>query len=541
MSLLTLPAPDSSLTVETRPKLLTPWLERLPYASPLDTAQQLLAALHALNRHSLGMEERYTLMALYRPAITRAVANLEPLMTEAGVPPLAQQRQAAILMRDLLEATSIGYQHLWLGLSGRSIGRGHAKRQTEIAARLMAALRDWMAACYLGYGTPPAGLWLAMHQLQQAATTAGVADTAPDDALPASVAYRQALLLALADPPRLSRSEFLHTQFYLDRLASLARVQSTRPAIGFAVPCDQDRGPGQADPDHAPDPALWLDTDALSRALHEMLLRMRTGDSPGRIGLNTSMDAGLSLALGKRLLTLWRTGVKRGFQRYPAASTPIDVVAGVSAIHRLLDYALPQPAQTDAPDEDNLIADVAPLLAPGAQFFTSRWTLCNDSATGLALSGIPVAPLNLKVGDPVALRPGIIDDATLDALAEPGQNGLDQGGLWSLAVIRWVRMHDAQRIELGIERLSPHMQPVWVRPLRGRRKGSPEPALFIPGLTGLKQPDRLLLPRYIYQSGMDAEIWHPPRQYLLTFGRRLEHTSSFDLIDFTAFAGEVSP
>jgi hypothetical protein len=34
---------------------------------------------------------------------------------------------------------------------------------------------------------------------------------------------------------------------------------------------------------------------------------------------------------------------------------------------------------------------------------------------------------------------------------------------------------------------------------------------------------------------MDAEVWQPPRQYLLTFGRRLEHTMAFDLVEFNIF------
>jgi hypothetical protein len=39
---------------------------------------------------------------------------------------------------------------------------------------------------------------------------------------------------------------------------------------------------------------------------------------------------------------------------------------------------------------------------------------------------------------------------------------------------------------------------------------------------------------------MDADVWHPPHQYTLTFGRCLAHTPSFDLIDFTIFADEPS-
>ena len=92
--------------------------------------------------------------------------------------------------------------------------------------------------------------------------------------------------------------------------------------------------------------------------------------------------------------------------------------------------------------------------------------------------------------------------------------------------------------ELGVERLSPRIQPVWVRPLRSHRKASPEPGLFVPGVSALKQPDRLLLPSHIYQTGMDAEVWHTPQQYTVKFDRRTDFTPSFDLINFTVLTKE---
>jgi len=114
----------------------------------------------------------------------------------------------------------------------------------------------------------------------------------------------------------------------------------------------------------------------------------------------------------------------------------------------------------------------------------------------------------------------------------------DDAAAWSLGVIRWIRMRDARQVELGVERLSPQIQPAWVQPLRGHRKTRPEAALFVPGVAALQQPDRLLLPRHLYQIGMDADVWHSPHQYTLTFGRCVEQTPSFDLIEFSIFSDE---
>lgn len=508
-------------TVETEPRAAAEWLARLPFASPLDAAQQLLDALYALNRHPLGEDPRHTLLVLYRPGVARAAASLEALLAESGVPPHAQQRQTGALLRELLSEYSIGCKHLLLASSQHPAARSQEKRLGEIAARLLAALRDLQIACYLTYNPPAPGLWREMHQVYRLVQDRGLAELEVDGVPPAGLAYRQALLLALADPPHMSRAELAHTRLYLDTLGALA-VLSPAPADpadhGFVVAADSDRGPGLpiARP-HAG--SLWLDSDALCRRLHEITLRLRAGESPRQIGLPEKMDSALSQRLGKHLLKLWRAGAQRAFKRYPAQGTTMQVVAGVSAIHRMLEWEQ-QATEPEAAGEDRIsIRDVEPLIAASATVNASHWTIGNDSAAGLALSGTPDAPLNLKVGDALGLR-------------------ADDGATWSLAVIRWIRMADARQVELGVERLSPQMHPAWVRPLRGRRKARPEPALFVPGLAVLKQPDRLLLPRHLYQPGMDAEVRHGPHQYTLSFGRRHQSTPGFDLVEFNIIASE---
>lgn len=509
MLTLNVPGTDAALqhAVNTRPKALKEWLERLPFANAAETAQQLVLALYSLNRHPLGGDDRYALLALYRPAIARAVLSLEAQLAESGVPPHALQRQSGALLRELHIEHSIGYKQVLLALAAPRFGRTAPKRMAEVTARLLAALRDVHTGCALIHAPTPDGLWQEMHQIHAFAQVSNLADVTVDDAVPASLAYTQALLIALADPPHMSYAELVHTRLYLDHFAARSMLSAAPVAghHGFAIRTDGDvppsafaTGPAAA--------ALWLDTDALCRHLQDTAVRLRAGESPRRIGLPTGMESEPSLALCKRLLKQWSNGAQRVFKRYATAGSTVEMVAGVSAIHRLLEQR-PQPALAAS-------AVAAPVTVNATQ-----WTVSNDSASGLALTGAPDAPLNLKAGDPLALR----DDAELG---------------WSLGVIRWVRMRDARQVELGVERLSPQIQPVWVRLLRGPRKAGPEPALFIPGLAALKQNDRLMLPRNLYQIGMDAEVLHAPHQYILTFGRRLAHSPSFDLIDFTLLPDE---
>lgn len=514
MLAFTLPAVDPTLKgrFEARPKQADDWLAKLPYASPLIAGQQLLAALHAMNRSTLDVALRESLLAQCRPAITRISSGLEDLIGEAGIPPHTQQRQAGTVLRELHREHATGMQHL---LAAQPDARKTpSRRVAEVIARLLATWRDVQYAHTFTYSPLPPGLWLDIHRTHAFARQNGLADSALGEVQPASLVYRKMLLMALADPPHMSRSEQLHVRAYLRAYAALASLhERTTPGgeAGCMVAPELDMGPAtQTDAGR-----LWLDTDALCRQMHDTALRLRTGDSPHRLGLPKGMEAELSLLVAKRLSKRWRNSTQRVFKRHPGSGDSLEVVAGVSAIHRLLAQA----GDMAADEDDSVpIGDVG-MLQPGPVVIpSSHWTLCNDSAAGLALTGKPDTPLNLKVGDALALRAS--DAPQTD---------------WSLAVIRWVVMRDGGQVELGIERLAPQMHPVWVRPLRGHCK-HPEPALFVPGLSALKQPDRLLLPRYVYTAGMDAEIWQAARQTLLSFGRRHAHTPHFDLVDFTPFA-----
>ncbi len=506
-------------TAETRPRAASEWLARLPFASPPDAAQQLTYALFSLNRQPLGADERLALLAVYRPVVERVAASLEDLLANAGVPPLAPQRQAGVLLRELLIEHSTGYKHVLLALANPRFGRATPRRTAEVVARLLMALRDLQAACYLTYAPLPEGVWLEMHQVHDFAQSSDLAGLSVDGLPSASLVYRQALLLALADPPHMSPQELAHTRMILDTFGTLATLGTSPPPAGhagFAIDADSDHGPLHQAP--GPDACdWWLDTDALGQHLYDTAVRLRTGDTPRRLGLPPDMDSGLLMRLCKHLYALWKAGADRAFKRYPVTDETVQVVAGVAAIHRLLELVPQQAELKPETGHDLPVRDARSFFAALVAVNATRWNVSNDSANGLALSGSPDGPLNLKVGEALAVRG-------------------DDAAAWSLAVIRWIKMPNPRQVQLGVERLSPRIQPAWVHTLRGHRKDHPEPALFLPGLPALKQPDRLLLPRDLHHHGIEADVWQPPRQFTVSFGRRIEQTACFDLTEFSVLA-----
>ena len=244
MLTLNIPGTDAVLkhSVETRPKAVVEWLGRLPFASPVETAQQLVMALYALNRHPLGEDDRHALLALYRPVIERAAASLEAQLAESGIPPNAQQRQVATLLRELHIEHGIGYKQTLLALANRRFGRANTKRTAEVTARLLAALGDVQMACYLTRTPPPAGLWQEMRQVHEFAETSNLADLAVDNAPAPRTAYIQSVLFALADPPHMTHDELLHTRLYLDQFGALGvlAAASVEGHRGFPIAAEGD-------------------------------------------------------------------------------------------------------------------------------------------------------------------------------------------------------------------------------------------------------------------------------------------------------------
>jgi hypothetical protein len=460
---------------------------------------------------------RYRCLVLMHPVATRLAASLETLLAESGVPPNRSSRQAGELLRELWIELGYGYKWVLLALAGKRGARGADQRLIDVTTLLLLVLRNLQFACYRSYAPPPRGLWRELHRLHLFARGAGFADKAASkNDVSASLVYRQALLMALADPHHLEPEALLQTRLYLEKHAALAQLSTRQDPckdMRFLILSDADR------PSHRPLPGvpkdgLWLRTDQLCQHLLDADARLSAGDTPRALGLPEGLHGEFGRNLLLRLGKSWNGRSPRAYRRHPAASATLRLVAGVSAVHRLL---LNQGTPAAEEDADTLTIsglDSGLPVAPATQ--ASTWRLVNDSAGGMALAGSSELPLNLRIGDPLALQE-----------STPGN--------WTLGVIRWIRMRDPSEVEMGVERLSPQIEPVWVRPVRKRRLDRPEPALLVHGVPAQKRRDYLLLPRHLYQDAHDAELLHAQQLDCITFGQRVEQSPGYDLVEFSRF------
>jgi cyclic-di-GMP-binding protein len=519
--MLKLTVPDLGSTpsdaVETRPKMIRAWLERLPFASPVEAARQLIVALAEMNRTPLNDAARYRCLTLMHPVIMRLAAGLEPLLAESGIPPSRNSRQAGELLRELWLEFGYGYKQVLLSLIGKRSGLGGGQRFVDVTTRLLLAMRNLQFACYQTYSPPPRGLWREMHHLYLFAHEAGFADkAAADNDVTASLVYRQALLMALADPHHLEPEALQQTRRYLKRHAALAQLTTHHDPCQnrcFLILSDADC-PSSLALAGTTKRALGLRTDRLCQHLLEAEARLKTGDSPRTLGLSEGLRGEFGQNLLRRLQKSWSGRLPRAYRRHPPAVASLRLVAGVTAVHRML---VNQSSPEEAENPGTLtITGLDSVLAAAPTPQASTWHLINDSAGGLALTTRTETPLNLKIGDPLALQENT-----------PGN--------WTLGVIRWIRMSDSREVEIGVERLSPQIEPVWIRPVRKRRFDRAEPALLVRGVPAQKRRDCLLLPRDLYRNSRDAELLHAQHLDCITFGHRVEQSPSYDLVEFSRF------
>jgi hypothetical protein len=517
---LAVPAPDTSRAhlAELRPKQLKLWLERLPLGNLQESAQALLLSLAALNRQPLADDARLKLLTCYRDTLHSVVDTIKLQIAGLSLPLADKPRQLAMLTRELLVELAHGYKLVLLANSNRLLGFGSRHDQIECIQRILSAQLRLLVLSYESYAAIPNGLWLEIHQLHTYASTlnkqgAGLTDTPLANV---NQLYRLALLLAAADPYRLSPGE-------VNKILDLARTYGELAQIQSAAPPDQLDGffllqrdsdlppltmPRQASTRTAHG-EYYLNTLALARQISHLLACLRAGEAPDQLGLPAYASETAYQGLLQRLLRSWGASPSRIFNRQEGNRDEIELCSGIRAIHACLNAAR---TAGDTNSATEIAIDVPYARTAGEPGLSaSNWKVVNDSAGGMALQRQNSPPVQQQVGEVVALR----------TLARTHTH---------LGIVRWIRNAPAARIEIGIQMLPPNPQAVMVRNSLGKIR-TPQPAILMPANASLKLPRQLLVPRGIYAPNMPITLGIENGQRILPT-RIIEHSHAFDLFEF---------
>lgn len=518
----------STVAVETRPKLVKEWLDALPLANGFDAARKLADALVSSRGAKLGEEARLKFLDQYRQTLWVLLPSLQQEYAGKPLPLADKAKQAANLAREVLSELANGYKMVVVEVAQRKISFGGNKHAPVAVQRVIEALGEILDICYETYAPTPAGIWAELHQLywfaaRQKLHEEEFADGAGRDSVNAT--YKRVLLTALADPYRLQHGQLQSLKAYLARNAGLAALQPMGVAESthglFLVRLDEDRPP-KALAHHVgvtdTRTDILLNTIPFVRALHQQLQAVEGGAAPATAGLPEAAADPAHREFLKRLLTQWGLGPKRVFNRLHADASAF-ICAGISSLHHALageDEQLPVEAGAEEEEVEITVQMATPTDRSGQHttYNCSNWKVVNESAGGVALSNDPQSVARVRVGDLIGLR----------------TNG---GEAWGVAAVRWIQADQPGKVDLGAQFLAPKAEAIAIRPTITAEGAPFQPALLLPEVNALKQPERIVAQRGSFQPQREFELRMGGRSRPVRATKLVEQTDSFEIFLFS--------
>lgn len=513
-------------TPDTRPQTVQGILTALPINKPAQAAQALIAPLETLNRHPVTSELRLQLLELYRPMILKIVHGLTAQYSNASLPLTGLAKDSAQLVKALLTELAFGYKICVLERGKGLFGGVNNKMLPLMAQRAIHAISQLVTVSYHTYARMPKKYWSELHQLYQLTAEhklqgAEVEDT--DGKCSPELAYKRALLLFLAAPRHLSAADIDRVWAYLLRFGHLAQLQplhaQQNTSGAFLVKLQSDTPPipfnkmsGEANPQTD----IQLMTEALTKQLAGQIQRLNANEPPKNLGLPITVVDQRYQDLLAHLLKHWVQAPKRTFPRLEK-NTVVSLCVGLPALNYFLNgetrYVLPT-----APDSAMEVTEIrSSYTASGAASVavdthgSSRWSVINESAGGLALARIDDASGGVRLGQLVGLQ-------------------TEKNLPWSLCVVRWAASNEQDGLEIGIQMIAPTAIPIAVRT---DGENTFELALQLSEIAALKQPETLVTVHGGYWPARVMEIDRHGKTALVLATRLVERTNCYERFEFS--------
>lgn len=515
---------NAQTAVELRPKQVQEWLNALPLANAADAARRVCDALASLNRTRVADDARLKLLELYRGSITHLMPALEQQYTATALPLPEKNRSLAMVARQLQVELAYGYKIVLLDHAHRKLSLAQPKHLPIVVQRALHALASILTTCYQSYAPTPAGAWAELHQLYRYAVQHNWQDDEIQlDSAKTSInaTYKEALLLALADPYHLLQGQVKLVHEYLQRFAGQASLlpllpTSEQPVGFFLVRLETDKPPKPVAQNlTATDPRtdILLNTIELARTLHYQLQKLEAGSEPAKLGLPPIARQLVYQEMMRGLIQHWGIAPKRLFNRVRKASA-LEIIVGVRAIHHFLDPTLGA-RQTEVHDaEITLRLASSAIDTSSSQSYTSTsWLVLNESAGGMAISKEPQAQVQVRVGEVLGVRS-------------------DRSADWNLVLVRWVHSKDAAHLELGAQMLAPKASAVVLYPTLGAESNTAIPALLLPAIASLNRPAMLTVSRGTFAPQREFRLKRPEGEICIRAGELINNTQSVEVFSF---------
>lgn len=494
---------------EFSPEKVRAFLSGLPSGDPKRAARLLIARLVALNAANLPARARQRLLDMFRDHVDWLLPQLEIRVSKVTPPIPAPVREAAYAIEKLLKELAAGYARTvfevprsWLPLGLRQKLQVPLTRAMDFHARRLALSQRL-------YARNPGGVWTDLHRLFQLARESGLASKEIESPRTSPLrVYRDALLLAFAEPTKLMHGDYARVQGYLAAHGELAEIAPGRkfedPLCVFAIDPRRDK-PGIAYAKRADvgfeNGALVLLTHRLVERLEGQLKRLRDGIPPGNLGLPEEARTPAYRELMQRLVVHWR-GERKNRTARTRFHPRVELWVGLREIWRSL--------RAEAPVETPH-ADITARELPAR---SSEWIILNESSRGFALKFMSGALPPISVGEVVGLK------------------AKDRGAPF-VCLVRWVQSNSPEHFEIGLQQLAPFVLPA-VYKAAEQEPVAAEPVLFLPQVPAQKRAPAVVAPPDRVERERAFSLRHRGARLSLRASRVIERTQSVELIEVEA-------
>jgi hypothetical protein len=512
--------PPGKNSFQAEAKALKSWIDALPMANPSAAARLLFNALREMNQLRIDPMTRLAAMEALRGPVTQIAETVDRQILGSSFPLPPQKQQLGAIAQDFQKELGVGYRicAYELCLPDGRVPFLRGKAVSIAIVRSLAHLSAQLCKAYLVYATPPAGTWSALHDLFRFAQTVKLDDKAIEDPLLENASlsprscYQHALLLAICNPFRLTQKEiadaYLATRAWAPETVLRAGASS---AASFAIPVDEDRGPGYLPEERRshPESLLSFETGPLERYLDRQLALTHGMAGPISFRLESSASVSLTPEHIRRLMAAWQPAASRAFERVQARHE-LDTLVGLHGIHYFL------AGQTD------FESFMRQTRGPGISMTerdrgASSWT---SQAAELAPDRIRAQVLDQSLG---GYR--LLWDKALAVRARVGEvvgmalppDGEDDDPDWMVGVIRWLRISPDGAVDAGVELLARQARAAALRTIDN--DGRPKPpvraiALEPMNMNGSGGHDvfSLLAPNVVEKNARQFELTRAPER-----------------------------
>ena len=510
------------ILAERRPQKIAQFINSLPISNTLEAASALLEEMQILNRQKVTPDIRVKTLEIYRPALINITETLAAHYCDVPLPLPQLAKKHAGAAESLWLELGYGYKLALVDQQNKLFSLGGTKSTTLVVQRAIEAMSQLAMVYYQTYVTTPGSVWGDLHQLylyavQQSLQGIEVATGTGPNTTTVDLTFKQALLMALADPQHMAPNDIKQAADYIARHAQHTQLQGLgqleNPAGIFLVSLDTDKPPipyiKNAEQTDAGSDILFI-TINLARLVHKHLQMLQSGKPPSNSDLPENATDPHYQDMLTYLIKHWGASPKRIFNRSRKTNS-VELGIGIATAHYFVNGEQPYVAPVEVSDITEISASTSHTLDFSQQKLKpSRWQVLNISAGGMALRKFPQSQGNIRVGELLSVK----------------DNGASH---WSVGVLRWANNNEHQ-LEIGAQLIAPQAKAAGAR---ASHQNNFEPVLILAGVPALKQQASIIAACGMYSPARILDLDEAGKISRVMVTKLVERTSSFERFQYS--------